>query len=101
MYECMKVCDFCGKEYMAHTPRTKYCCEKCAKKAKVQQQRGRMYSGTHSAWERQIQNKYEIQDERIKRRKNQQELVNIAVEAKALGMSYGKYVAMLEMGVKF
>ena len=97
-------CDWCKKEFETEKRgKIWYCGEACrgkARRARDRDYQKQAYQGTHAAWELQRENKAVEERARIARRKNQQELVNIAVEAKALGMSYGKYVAMLEMNAR-
>lgn len=92
-----KVCEFCGNEFTVSREFVKYCSKVCSKKAHLKSQSKSRYEGSHKSWECQKANKAAEERAAKARKKNQQELINISVEARKLGMSYGKYVAMMEM----
>lgn len=71
------VCEICGKEYIAHSARGKYCSRECKEVAHAENKRlGYPKSKT-------------------KNRKKKESGLNAAItEANKLGISYGKYKAM-------
>ena len=71
----LKKCRYCGKTFASKSKTNLYCCRECYVKQK---------SEDAKAYKRQ-------------RKSNSQKIIDIAQEAKAHGMSYGKYVAFLEM----
>lgn len=95
------ICAICGKEFEVNQcGRIVYCGDECRAEAIRIRQRNNYkdtYCGSHKSWEYQKETARKEAKAREARRKNQKELTNIAVKARALGMSYGKYVAMMEM----
>lgn len=78
----VKNCDCCGKEFEARNCRQHYCSESCQK---------RHYNETNRASViKEMQKK-----EKEKRISTQNDIVKIAAEARKCGMSYGKYLALL------
>lgn len=85
----MKVikCEICGSEFEAQTISARFCSHSC----KLANQRKR----------------YRMRKEGLlpppqykEKKKVNQELVRLSIEAREHGMSYGKYVAMMEMGAR-
>jgi hypothetical protein len=79
------VCNYCNKEFVAHTPNRKYCCEECTTKARY------------------ARDKYRYKQKAIKKAegikdkvKNIKSLSAVAAEAARHGMSYGKYVSYMQ-----
>lgn len=94
------VCEMCGAEFEAVGNHAKYCSEPCKKRAAHQNQRKNLYSGHPRA--RSTYYAYCVNEKTAaeERKRNQEEIKRIAVEAKELGLSYGKYVAMMEMNAR-
>ena len=76
------ICLACGKKFVTNKPNQKTCSAECK-----------------SIYSKSIHNK-PVEKEKVERRKpksNYEEIVDIAIEARKHGMSYGQYVAMLHM----
>lgn len=71
MAEMIKSCKVCGKEFITTCHNKAYCSEECSVDGKRADDRMR----------------------RLKRKKKSNSLVEIAVEARKHGMTYGQYVA--------
>lgn len=84
--EEVRNCVICGKLFVARTVNGKYCSEECQTEG--------LRRRTRNNWRDNEAKKKEI---RKSKKKRQKELVDIAVEARKAGMSYGQYVA--KMGV--
>lgn len=86
-------CEVCGKDFETTKGNKKYCGRECAEIARAQKQR---------EW-KQLQKKqgyFRAKEEQVKaeqRKVNAQRIVEIDKKARKLGMSYGKYVAMMRM----
>lgn len=79
-------CRICGEFFNAKNGNARYCSKQCKNKAKLNALHERKLGlGVSSKKEAKKVNK---------------ELVDISVKARELGMSYGQYVAMMEMGAK-
>ena len=68
-------CKWCGKEFVPTSYRNVFCCRTCMTEHNIEEKKSKRHTKQTNA-------------ERIR---------DIAQEAKAHGMSYGKYVAYLEM----
>lgn len=69
-------CKWCGKKFVPSCKRNVFCCVKCS--------------------HRDSESRRKIEQERIRSQKTNQELiVDVAKEAKARGLSYGQYVALM------
>lgn len=73
-------CKHCGTLFVSSSSNTKYCSQICRTKANEARMRAER------------QEKYE------RRHKESKELDRVAAEANAAGLSYGKYVAMMDKG---
>lgn len=78
-----KICEICGKEFTPRHHRQLYCTKECANESEKQNKIIR---------KRRPKVVYE---------KKNQELVEMTVKARELGMTYGQYVAMIEGGAKY
>ena len=77
--ECVKTCHICGKRFIGYNA-TKYCGLECSRVANRDR------------------NKRFHENEKVRKRKansNETAIVDIAVEARKAGMSYGQYVAKM------
>lgn len=78
----LKECEWCGKEFDAYRDNARYCC--------IEHRR--------LAYRKRYKNKkYTVEDTEPKKKypvKNNK-LVNVAIEARKAGMTYGQYVGML------
>lgn len=82
----IRQCKICGKEFESNGTPAKCCSKECM--AENNRRRSRE------------QNKERWQAEKAKRRKkysNRQQIVDLTVEARQHGMSYGQYVALMYM----
>lgn len=77
-------CKWCGKEFVPTCHKNVYCSQMCAYEQSKENQKSSRLIANRKAKEHEV---------RI--RNNQEKIVNIAKEAKAHGMSYGQYVAMM------
>lgn len=77
-------CEVCGRPYVTNKANAKYCGQKCSKEGirRVNAENRKIQSENKKA-------------EKKKKKDNQKAIVNIAVEAKKAGMSYGQYVAKM------
>lgn len=73
----VKKCENCGKEFTACEAHRKYCSQECAQAGAKGKKSG------HSKWKK-------------KHVSTESELVRLANEAAAHGMTYGKYIEWLE-----
>ena len=77
-------CGICGKTFIASKANIKYCCDKCRYEAisikNIEIRKSKSENKKAS---------------RKKKKDNQQAIIDIAVEAKKAGMSYGQYVARM------
>jgi ribosomal protein L20 len=91
-------CATCGKTFtVTRGGRCTYCSDECRKQAKAKYHKGYLkdlYNGSHRAWENQKASAMVEEKARKERKKNMEEINRVRGEADALGMSYGKYVAM-------
>ncbi len=71
-----KICGKCGKPFTALAPNRKYCSTECSRKANADCRRVRLG---------------------ITKKKKVSSLRQVAVEARKAGMTYGQYVAQMEM----
>ena len=80
----VKTCKYikCGKEFYPERKGQMYCCEKC-----------RNNQNKDNARERERQKREELKNMRNKK----SSLMDISNKARELGMSYGMYVARMEM----
>lgn len=79
-----RICAVCGNEFIATRANAKYCSEEC------------LAEGLRMRTRRNEREKAERKREERKRRKESQKaIIDIAVEAKKAGMSYGQYVAVM------
>ena len=86
----IKKCAICGKEFEVHSNHKKYCSEKCAYEAIKARNRKQYYKNK-------IQR--EIYDEMsMELQKKKVPLEQLIKESQELGISYGKYRALLNMG---
>lgn len=104
-----RLCNVCGRPFMAYKNGAgyKYCCVACGEKAHKEQARAAAAPQRAAAAERKAQRAaakaagtYEKRTYNKKSKKplsNMDEINRINNEALAHGMSYGKYVLMLEM----
>lgn len=90
-------CQMCGKEFETNAWFKKYCSETCAKKAIHQKDRERLYQGHPRSRATHYLCATDEKRAAKERKENQERLRQMAVEARNAGMSYGKYVAMLEL----
>ena len=78
-------CKICGKEFIANSCQRSLCSDKCKEETKLRIARERAL-------------KLEKENNREKYRKeNRKAIVDLAVEARKAGMTYGQYTAMLMM----
>ena len=88
--EFVRKCAICGKEFEVHSNHKKYCSEKCAYEAIKARNRKQYYKNK-------IQR--EIYDEMsMELQKKKVPLEQLIKESQELGISYGKYRALLNMG---
>ena len=80
----LRKCVICGKEYITSIYNSKYCSEEC----KMQGIRALNKINDRAKRERRMA-------ERVARENSHKPLIDIAVEAKKAGMSYGQYVARM------
>ena len=87
MKEYKKVCTICGKEFIAHNKATKMCSDAC--RSIREKQLGKIREEKH---------KKEAEKARKKKKKKKKgnPLVDMAVQARKHGMTYGQYVGYLE-----
>lgn len=76
--EKIKICECCGKKFIAYHNRLKYCSKEC-KKIMISEQKRHI-----------VKNKY-------KPTGSQDKIDEIAVKAHEAGMTYGQYVGLVEM----
>lgn len=90
-----KKCLACGKDFYDDSLGNgrKYCCEKCANDAKKQQMKKFRENQKEDKKETKKENKKETPIEHSISGKS---IAEVQREARAAGMSYGKYVAMME-----
>ena len=96
-YEPVKktgVCPVCGKEFPRNRANHTYCSDEC----KRENERAR--EALKRSPERKPRGSSEIEKKAVVK-KRQKPIINLAVEARKRGLSYGQYVAMLESGAKF
>lgn len=80
-----KTCAVCGKEFGAWNTNQKFCSQNCKHEASLKS--GESYR----------EKQREKAEQQAKECKKKQAVVNIAAEARKAGMSYGKYVAMMNL----
>ena len=85
MKEYNKVCAVCGKDFIAHSHTSKICSDACRR---VRAKECRLAHEEKCA--------KEAEKARMKKKKKGKPLVDMAVEARKRGMTYGQYVAYLE-----
>lgn len=83
--EYQKICIVCGKEYVAHNHKSSICSDKCRHKRGKEQEK-----------QRKARVKIRNELERLKNVKGKT-LTELAIEARQHGMTYGQYVAQLEL----
>lgn len=88
----IKTCELCGKQFIPTTKNARYCGEEC--RIKVKRQRTKEWQAKRK------QEKKEQRKQEFKRLVAKNELKELTIEARKHGMSYGKYVALLEMGAR-
>lgn len=79
-----KNCALCGKPFTAVTANSKYCSNKCYRT---------MNREMSASWKKE-------QVTKPKKRKKDKTIVDLAVEARKAGMTYGQYVAKMEYGMR-
>lgn len=82
--EYKKICIVCGGDYIAHNHNSKICSDECKRKRSAVMLDARM---------KRLREKAEAEKQKAVKKKT---LTELAIEAKASGMSYGKYVEHLE-----
>lgn len=80
-----KICATCGKEFGTWSNNQRYCCEECKRYSRVK--------NVEAYKEKQEKKKLKYEAEQ----KKKHAVIDIAVEARKAGMSYGKYVAMMKL----
>lgn len=90
-------CGFCRKEFEPSKHFKKYCSVECQKKAAYRRATKSRYDGVTSFHTIERESAKENARSRKMRERNHRELIKVSQEARAVGMSYGKYVAMLAM----
>lgn len=86
-------CEVCGKDFETTKGNKKYCGRECAETAQAQKQREWKFMQKKEGY-------FRDKTERVKaeqRKVNAQRIVEIDKQARKLGMSYGRYVAMIHM----
>lgn len=86
-----KKCKFCGKIFIPTSRSQRYCDETCRNNFNYAERKS-----VRSEYNKSIEAASEV-DPYIPKDKPNEGLVNIAVEARKAGMSYGQYVARLRM----
>lgn len=89
-------CRVCGKEFELGASCRIYCSAECRKRGSRVKYSKAVREGTHTFWEQQRENEAIAKREREKRKRSREELLKISAKARELGISYGKYVAMME-----
>ena len=81
-YIVEKECAICRKKFVSYHPNTKYCSEGCKTEGN-----------------RLINASYEIRqkEKALEKKKHATALADVAVEARKAGMTYGRYVAMMNL----
>ena len=80
----IRTCEICGKKYVATQHNAKYCGAECHTEGMRRRNRANDREKTRQKIA-----------EHIRKKDNQQAIIDIAVEAKKAGMSYGQYVARM------
>ena len=78
-------CKICGKQFTANTVRKMLCSEECKRENRIRKA---------TEYNKKIK---EIKENAKKEKEQRETIVDIAVEAKKAGMTYGQYTAMLIM----
>ena len=79
------VCNYCKKEFVAHTQNKRYCCEEHRLKAR--------YARDKYRYKQTAAKKAENKSEQVK---NIKPISAVAAEAAKHGMSYGQYVSYMQ-----
>ena len=79
----------CGAEFVVTQHNKRYCCDSCKKI--VEKKRSVLYS--RNGYQRQKERMLLQLNQKAEKRKAQDKLKEIAIEARNAGMSYGQYVA--------
>lgn len=88
-----KICKNCGKEFIPKSKLAECCGEKCKSEWKIKYQR--------QYYDRVAKERGRKQRESLRKQKNSvSDLATKEAEARAAGMSYGKYMARMQYGMK-
>jgi predicted nucleic acid-binding Zn ribbon protein len=79
----VRACRICGKWFDATSKNNTLCSAECREIAKTERSR--------------ISRRNRNQRKKLKKTNNAKKIIDLNAEAKAMGMSYGKYVAYLSM----
>lgn len=79
-----RICAICGKTFIAGKYNAKYCSVECQDEGRRNHDKKNRKAGQERK-----------KEERKSKKKRQKALVDIAVEAKKAGMTYGQYVARM------
>lgn len=71
-------CKWCGKEFVPTSCKNIFCCKQC-----------------HQKWKNDVSHKKKKQKPKEKKKSNHELIVDVDKEAKANGMTYGQWVALL------
>ena len=92
-----KKCEYCGNEFVYRASTSRFCSAKCRSKW-GNKERAEKEKAERKADKEKIQEQKQKEEERAKKDKNSlQKKIN---DARALGMTYGKYVALMEREAK-
>lgn len=101
-----KICEICGSDYLARRYDQKCCSMECSlirnreRNKELQRNRPRNYRAERLARESRKKPYEKVDTKKPKKTENNEERIKeLNRRARAVGMSYGKYVALLEMGV--
>lgn len=93
----IKKCEYCGNEYVYRASNSRFCSVVCRNRYNNKKRKAdnKAIDEAHKA---KLKEQKQKEEERAKKDKNSlQKKINAA---RALGMTYGKYVAMTERGAK-
>lgn len=86
----IKKCDICSKEYLATSERRRYCSDPCRKEANRRNIRERNRQRAEKA-------KESVLIEVPEKKKKEMSLTEMAAAARKAGMTYGQYMAKMEL----
>lgn len=93
----IKKCEYCGNEYVYRASNSRFCSATCRSKHnnKQKKENDKAFDEAYKA-----KQKEQKQKERERKKKDKNSLQKKINAARALGMSYGKYVALMERDAK-